>query len=130
MRRVLFAALMAAGSIIAGSPAVAATEAPFEQAAFAAAQKQDQPILVEVTAPWCPVCAKQRPILARITGQPSFAPLKVYTVDFDSQKDVLRTLGVQMQSTLIVFRGGKELGRSTGVTDEAAISSLLDQVKG
>jgi hypothetical protein len=37
----------------------------------------------------------------------------------------LRTLHVQKQSTLIVYKGKAEQGRSTGDTAEASISTLL-----
>ena len=49
----------------------------------------------------------------------------VFEVDFDSKKDVLRTLNVQKQSTLIAYSGTKEVGRSTGDTDAASIEALL-----
>ena len=129
-RSVIAVALAGALAGLAAGQARAATEAPFDQAAFAASQRAGKPILVDVTASWCPTCAKQRPILARLREDPAFRDLQVYTVDFDTRKDVLRAMGVQMQSTLIVFHGDKEVGRSTGVVDEAAIRALLDKSKG
>ncbi|MBA7663226.1 hypothetical protein ES703_71265 [subsurface metagenome] len=51
--------------------------------------------------------------------------LVVYEVDFDSAKDVLRKLRVQNQSTLIVFRGSNEMGRSTGDTNAKSIGALV-----
>ena len=36
-------------------------------------------------------------------------------------------MGAQKQSTLIVFNGAIEKGRSTGETDPAAIQGLLDK---
>ena len=53
----------------------------------------------------------------------------MFKVDFDSQKDVVRAMGAQMQSTLIVFRGKDERGRSTGQTDPGVIRALLDKSK-
>jgi hypothetical protein len=44
---------------------------------------------------------------------------------FDSQKELLRKLKVQKQSTLIVFKGNKEVGRSTGDTKKESIEALL-----
>ncbi len=49
------------------------------------------------------------------------------TVDFDKQKDALKLLNVQRQSTLIVFKGAKELGRSTGDTSRDGLSALLNK---
>ena len=48
-----------------------------------------------------------------------------FNIDFDTQKDLLKTFGVQKQSTLIVFKGKQEMGRSTGVTDPQAITALV-----
>jgi thiol-disulfide isomerase/thioredoxin len=98
---------------------------PYDPQAFAAAQGADKPILVEVHASWCVTCAKQRPILAALEKTPELSHLVVFDVDFDSQKDVVRDFGVWMQSTLIVFRGRVEKGRSTGETDPEAIKALL-----
>jgi len=41
------------------------------------------------------------------------------------QKDVVKNFKVTMQSTLIVFKGGKEVGRSTGDTKKDSIADLL-----
>jgi thioredoxin 1 len=51
----------------------------------------------------------------------------VIHVDFDAQKDAVRKFGAQMQSTLIVFKGGKETGRSVGDTNPDSIAALLDK---
>ncbi len=104
--------------------------APFSRAAFDAAQTEGKPILVQITASWCPVCAKQKPILSHLLSEPRFKDLIVYNIDFDSQKDLVREMGAQKQSTLIVFTGKTEKGRSTGETDPAAIESLLARSAG
>lgn len=98
---------------------------PFTPAAFEAAQKAGKPILIDVNAPWCPVCRAQAPTLAALPAVPEFRGLTVFSVDFDTQKDVLRSLGVQKQSTLIVFAGAKETGRSVGDTNPDTIRALV-----
>jgi thioredoxin 1 len=80
-------------------------------------------ILVDVAAPWCPTCRRQRPIVEQIEEETP--NLVVYEVDFDTAKDALRHFRVQYQSTLIVFKGTKEVGRSTGDTDAARIRALV-----
>jgi len=129
MQRPVLALLLALSLGIA-LPAWAATEMPFTQAAFQAAQKSDEPILVWIHATWCPTCAKQAPILARLEQEPAYQGLKVFKVDFDTQKDVVRAMGVQMQSTLIAFHGGTEQARSTGQTDESALRALVARTAG
>ena len=117
--------LLAAAFTLAFGTANAATEMAYSEAAFAAAQKTGKPILIDITAPWCPTCAKQHPILSQLYTTPEFADLQVFNVDFDSSKPLLRTLGVQQQSTMIVYHGAKETGRATGVTAAPAIHDLL-----
>ena len=123
--RPILAALLLALAV----PAYAADTVPFQQPAFEQAQKAGKPILVEIDASWCPTCAQQRPIIAKLQADPAFADLVVMKVDFDAQKDVVRAMGAQMQSTLIAFHGSTERGRSAGVTDAAAIRALVEKTK-
>ena len=111
-RRQLLGTIVLSAALSLGPIAAAAERQPFDQAAFEAAQAAGKPILVEVSAPWCPTCKAQAPILARLRSEAKF-------------KDLLRKFNVQTQSTLIVFKGKQETGRSTGVTDAAAIEALL-----
>jgi len=122
-RRTLFAAL---AGIALAAPALTGTMA-FKATDFDKARMSGKPVLVEVTAPWCSVCKAQKPILSELRAQPRFKDLTVFEVDFDSQKDALRSLNVQKQSTLIVYRGGQEVGRSTGETSKKAIEGLLSK---
>lgn len=124
----LSAAVLTLGLVLAGIPAAsAATEAPYSEAAFKASQKQGKPILVHITATWCPTCAQQHPILSKLEADPKFKDLMVYDVDFDSQKDVVNAMGARMQSTLIVFNGSTERGRSTGDTNAGSIRELVEK---
>lgn len=106
---------------------IAAERSTFNMKAFVAAQAQGKSILVDISAPWCPTCAAQKPIIEKFAGEQKFENLKIFDVDFDSRKDVLRRFGAQSQSTLIVFKGAQETGRSVGSTDPAAIGTLLDK---
>jgi thioredoxin 1 len=119
--RAIFAlALLCFGAGLAWS----AGTASFTAAAFEAAQKADKPILIHVSATWCPTCKAQMPIVNGLASESRFSGLQVFEVDFDSQKDVLRQFGVRQQSTLIVFKGAIEKGRSIGDTDKASIEAL------
>jgi thioredoxin 1 len=123
-RRHILGALVLSATL-ACSGAYAADKKPFEQQAFDAAQAAGKPILVEVNAPWCPVCRAQTPILAKLRNDARFKNLVSFNVDFDSQKDLLKKFNVQKQSTLIVFKGKQEAGRSTGDTNAGSIEALL-----
>ncbi len=124
----LFRPGLATAIILATALAASAAERKtFDEKDFAAAQALGQPILVGVSASWCPTCRAQKPIIDKISADPRFKDLTIFEVDFDSRKDVLRKFGAQVQSTLIVFKGATETGRSVGSTSEQAIANLLDK---
>ena len=74
---------------------------------------------------WCPTCKAQAPILSRLKGEARFKNLASFNIDFDSQKDLLKKFNVQKQSTLIVFKGKQEIGRSTGDSNAGSIEALV-----
>jgi thiol-disulfide isomerase/thioredoxin len=106
-------------------PAFAAEWKPFSSAAFSAAQKDGKSILVDISAPWCPTCRAQKPILEELTAKPEFKDLVVLKIDFDTQKGDVRALNAQSQSTLIAFKRTKETNRSVGDDNQASIAALL-----
>ena len=124
-RRHLLGAVAMAATLSLGSIASAMDKKPFDQKAFEAAQAAGKSILVEVSAPWCPVCKAQAPILSRLKSEAKFKELVSFDIDFDSQKDLLKKFNVQKQSTLIVFKGKQEVGRSTGDANASSITALL-----
>jgi len=119
------AAVLAAAGL--SSSASANATVPFSAEAFKAAQASGSPILIEIHADWCPTCKAQKPILDQLTAAPKFKDLKIFRVDFDTMKPVVRQFGAQMQSTLIVFKGAAEQGRSVGDTRQSSIAALLDK---
>lgn len=124
-RRVVLAAI--AGALLTHGRAFAAEERAFTPELFQAAQDQHKSILIEIYASWCPTCRAQKPILSDLFAQPKFKDLTVLRVDFDRQKNEVRNLKANTQSTLIVFKGREEVGRSVGQTKPDAIAALLDK---
>ena len=123
MKRLVNVALLG----FAMAVAAISNAAPFDARAFEAAQTAGKPVLVEVHADWCPTCAKQKPIIGELMSRQNMKKYAVFTVDFDTQKDLLKRFGAQQQSTLIVFKGKQEVGRSTGETDKQKIAALLEK---
>ncbi|MBI2179191.1 MAG: thioredoxin family protein [Candidatus Tectomicrobia bacterium] len=67
------------------------------------------------------------PLLEGLLREEKFKGMAVFQVDFDKQKDFLRGHKVRWQSTLIVFKGKSEKGRTTGDLDPASIRQLLEK---
>lgn len=127
-RRIALAVLT--GTVLLASQrgwADASAPVPFDQQAFDAAQKAGKPILVEITAPWCPACKAQAPILTKLRMEARFKNLETFTIDFDSEKALMRKFGAKLQSTLICFRGATETGRSIGETQPEWLEAQLEK---
>ena len=90
-------------------------------------KKRAKPILIAIHASWCPTCKAQKPILSELMADPKFKNMVYFVVDFDSQKNLVTRFGARLQSTLIVFKGDKEEGRSVGDTNRASIAALLNK---
>jgi len=125
MRNRASIACIAAMAALVLLPLAALGRQPFDAKAFEQAQAAGKTILIDVYATWCPVCKKQQPTIGRLEKEK--LDLVVYEVDFDRDKAALKQFRVQAQSTLIVFKGGKEVARSTGETDPARIQALVEK---
>ncbi|MGA0530723.1 thioredoxin family protein [Hansschlegelia sp. KR7-227] len=122
-RRMLFAFVAAA--VLAAGPARASQ--PFDPAAFAAAKAAGGIVVVHVAAPWCPICRAQKPILAKLAAQPRFGDPAIFEIDFDNDKPSVRSVGARLQSTLIVYKGEREVGRTVGDREEGWIEELFEK---
>lgn len=117
-----FALLMASSAVLAAEPK------PFDPSAFKAAQTAGKPIVVEIHADWCTECKMQNRALNKLTDQAPYAGLVRLRVDYDKQKDLVKEFKAKKQSTLVVYKGDKELGRAVGITSEDKIRALIDKV--
>jgi len=100
---------------------------PFSQAEFDRLTQAGQPVVVDVSATWCPTCKAQKSILEKLMKQLAYKDVTLLTVDFDIEKSTVRALKVSMQSTLVGFKGAQEVARSVGDTTEAGIEGLIQK---
>ncbi|MES3012869.1 MAG: thioredoxin family protein [Pseudomonadota bacterium] len=107
--------------------AAIAAELPFDKAKFDAAIAEGKPVIVDFSASWCPTCKAQKPIVEALMKEKRLAPVTLFVADYDKETALKKQLGVTQQSTFVVFKGGKEVGRSTGQTQKQALSDLFDK---
>ena len=120
-------ALLGALPFVATRAESAPAPRPYRPDDFAAALAAGGPVVVHVTAPWCPICRAQKPILERLRDDPRFRDYALFLVDFDNDKPAVRAVGARLQSTLIVYRGGREIARTVGDREEGWIEELLEK---
>ena len=125
--RVAVRFLFVAASLCVAAAASFAAELPFNKTAFDKALADGKPVVVDFAASWCPTCKEQKPIVQSLLKDPKRQSLTVFVADFDKEEALKQRLKVTMQSTLIAFKGGKEVARSTGQTDKTELGALLDK---
>jgi len=98
----------------------------FSKSEYDTAIKSGHTLVVDFHASWCPTCKKQEPILNEIVNMKGYETVVALKADFDKEKDLKKILNVSKQSTIVVFKGGKEVGRSTGSTSKDELKKLID----
>lgn len=116
------AAVLALAAVSASfpRPAEALATRAYSAGAVKSAIASGKEVVVHVYAPWCLQCRAQASILAGISSP----GVTVYRVDHDGQGDVVKALGVP-RSTIIAYKGGKEVGRMSWGTSEASVRDVL-----
>ncbi len=71
------------------------------------------PVIVEFTANWCPPCRVMAPTYARLSDAYA-GRLRFMKLDTDENPLTQVRFGVQGIPTLVLFAGGKEIGRLVG----------------
>jgi thioredoxin 1 len=119
------AALVCSVTMIVIATVASAAEAPFNQAQFDSMRTAGKPVAVVFHADWCPTCRAQAPLLKDLLQTPTLKSLTLFVADYDTEKALRQSFGVTQQSTIVVFKDGKEVARSTGDTQRDALAALL-----
>jgi len=122
MSRYLLAALT---GLMLSSIGFALDAEPFTNQRFEALQAEGAVVLIDVWAPWCPTCRRQREILAEFQGEHPEVDITILEVSYDDDKDLVRRFRAPRQSTLLLFRGEEQLWFSVAETREAVIYEQL-----
>lgn len=123
MKFIKATALLALSSLM--SLSMAGEIKPFNQKEFDKLAYAGKPVVLDISATWCPTCKAQKPIIDGLMKQPAYKDVTLMTIDFDSAKPTLKKFKVTMQSTLVAFKGDKEVGRSVGDTTPEGLEALV-----
>jgi thioredoxin 1 len=124
MHKLLRSLIVSTGLGLAALAALAG-EVPYDKAKFDAALAKGEPVVVDFAASWCPTCKAQKPVVQSVLQEERMKPVTLFMADYDTEVALKKSLGVTQQSTFVVFKGGKEVGRSTGQTQKPAIAELF-----
>jgi thiol-disulfide isomerase/thioredoxin len=124
MIRPLLSFLPSLAALTVAASAFAQPVTPFSLQALKSAQAAGKPVLVDAFAPWCPTCRAQAPTIDALASNPAYARLVVLRLDYDHQSREKAALGVTQQSTLIAYKGDREVGRTLGETNPERIRAF------
>ena len=97
-----------------------------EQDFSEAALKSTLPVLVDFWAPWCGPCRMVSPALEQIANEQA-GKLKLIKVNTDDAPALSQQYGVRGIPTMVVLKGGREVGRMVGAQPSAALRSWVDR---
>lgn len=87
-------------------------------------QKAGELVSLSFFAKWCSTCQLQEKVFHSFKGDVT-VPGTLLVVDYDQSRQIMKKLRVNGQSTLIVFKGYKEVHRSGGITDPSALRAAF-----
>jgi thiol-disulfide isomerase/thioredoxin len=104
-----------------------AGETPFVQAQYDQLVASGKPVIVDFYADWCPTCKAQKPIVSEVLHNPKMKDVTLFLANYDQEVALKKSLRITQQSTFVVFKGGKEVARSTGQTSKDEIEALFER---
>ena len=88
--------------------------------------ESDKPVLVDFYAQWCGPCKMAGPILDKLADEKQ-TTLKVVKIDIDKNSETPSKYAVLSIPTVILFKGGAEVGRKVGFGGETGYKDLVAQ---
>lgn len=87
--------------------------------------ESEVPVVLDFTATWCGPCKAMAPLLDQMLVDRG-GSVAIYKLDIDDNPDTPNKFGVQTIPTLLVFKGGKLVGRNVGALNKPALEKFVN----
>ena len=87
------------------------------------AKDSGNPVVVNSYEPWCWSCRKQDKVL--IGAKDEFKGVVFLTYQQGKHKDIAEALNISVRTTIVVFKGKREVARKIGQTGKTEIYSAI-----
>ena len=88
-------------------------------------QKSGKTIVINSWNKYCSTCAAQTKVFDQ--AMKDFKDVEFLFYEQDKNKDIAKTLVINYWTTIVVFKGQKEVGREMGLTDKDQIYNLINK---
>tara|TARA_B100001540_G_C15547305_1_gene524203 strand:- start:337 stop:705 length:369 start_codon:yes stop_codon:yes gene_type:complete len=94
----------------------------FNKDNFLQAQKDGQTVVINSWNKWCGTCIRQEKVLKQ--ARKEFNDILFLTFE-QNNKEVAQLLNIDRRSTIVVYKGNKEISRAIGIIKKDKIYSLI-----
>ena len=87
--------------------------------------KSDKPVFVDFWAEWCGPCRMVGPAVEQV-GKIMAGKVKVTKLNVDENQEIAMRYNVQSIPSLLLFKGGKEVGRTIGAAPKERYLQFIE----
>ncbi len=91
--------------------------------------ESDLPVVVDISAEWCPPCKMIEPVLDELSEQ-FVDRIKFCRVDVDTSPDIAERFGIRGVPTLLLFKGGELVDTLVGFKPKGELEGKLNGLLG
>jgi len=87
--------------------------------------KSELPVFVDFWAEWCGPCRMVGPAVEQISKSMT-GKIKVAKVNVDENQEIAMKYGIRSIPSLLLFKGGKEIGRTIGAAPKETYVKFIE----
>ena len=88
--------------------------------------ESELPVFVDFWAEWCGPCRMVGPVVEQLS-QELDGRVQVAKVNVDESPEIAARYGVRSIPSLLLFKGGREIGRTVGAAPKEAYARFIEQ---
>jgi thiol-disulfide isomerase/thioredoxin len=97
----------------------------YNQQEFETLVSQGKTVIVHIHADWCGTCKAQDVQINAAMNAADFKDVTFLEVDYDGQRKAVNFFKTKIQSTIIIFKNGKEIDRSVAEREAPELQAFL-----